>query len=224
MFSRFAALTLLLSSVTVVSRSAAQSDTRSPKIFHDQALGITYAYPGAFTPVTITPAAPATAEKAEPECVRSVLSAGAATPRGNSVFVISSIDDTCPQVLNAAQKLGPFTREQILRELKQYGAPEITQGPTRYSIDGHPAAVTLASVQPDTPSSKTPATTYAAKACVLDSVPVKGDKSSPASPANHVVCFDFTAPQKELLLQTLAFTIQFQQRPPQALVPGTIFR
>ncbi len=154
------------------------------------------------------------------------MSAGAAAAAGNSVFVLSSIDDTCPGVLNTAvQKLGSFTREQILRQLKKYGTPEITQEPNRYNIDGHPAAITMASAEAaDTPPGKRPTTTYAAKACVLGNVPVKGSKSDPAPVTKHVFCFDFTTPHKNLLTQMLAFTIQFDQDQPQPLVPGSILR
>jgi hypothetical protein len=228
MFSRSAAFFLLLSSVTALSQDAAPSNPHVPKIFHDQALSVTYSYPGVFTPVAITPvpATPPATEKPEPQCVRSTLSAGAPAGTGSSVFVLSSIDNTCPGILNAAsQKLGSFTREQILRQLKKYGTPSITQEPTRYNIDGHPAAITMASAEPEnTPPGKLPTITYAAKACVLGSIPEKSGKSNPASSIRHVLCFDFTAPQKDLLTQMLAFTIQFDERPPQALVPGSVLR
>ncbi len=227
MFPRSAAIFLLLSSVTVLSQTAAPPDPHTPKIFQDKDLGVTYSYPGVFTPVTITPANPGSAatEKSEPQCVRSILSAGSATATSNSIFILSSIDDTCPGVLHAAQQLGAFTREQILRQLKQYGTPVITREPARYNIDGHPAAITIASAQAaDTPSGKTPATTYAAKACVLGNVPVKASKSSPAVATKHVLCFDFTTQHRDLLPQMLAFTIQFDQRAPQALVPGSVLR
>ncbi len=170
MFPRSAAIFLLLSSVTVLSQTAAPPDPHTPKIFQDKDLGVTYSYPGVFTPVTITPANPGSAatEKSEPQCVRSILSAGSATATSNSIFILSSIDDTCPGVLHAAQQLGAFTREQILRQLKQYGTPVVA--------------------------------------------------------TKHVLCFDFTTQHRDLLPQMLAFTIQFDQRAPQALVPGSVLR
>jgi len=76
----------------------------------------------------------------------------------------------------------------------------------------------------DASSRKTPATTYAAKACVLGDIPVKASKSGPAVSTKHVFCFDFTTQQKDLLPQMLAFTIQFDQHMPQPLVPGNVLR
>jgi hypothetical protein len=231
MFYRFSALFLLLFSVTLLSQNADQaghSDPRIPKIFRDPALDITYSYPGLFIPVRITPAdsEPAAAEKAAAQCVHATLSAGSQVGSRNSVFVLSRIDNTCPGVLNAAQHLGAFTREQIVRQLKQYGTPEITKEPTRYTIDGHPAAVTiaLAQVEDRGATAQSPVATYAAKACVLGSVPEKSGKSGTSSGVSHVLCFDFTTPQRELLTQMLGFTIQFGEHPPQAIVPGTVLR
>src|ERR1700730_17404559 len=100
MFRRFSVFFLILSSVAVPAQDAVPSDPHTPKIFHDPSLGVTYSYPGAFTPVTITPvpAGGAATDKAEPECVHSRLSAGSAAGTGNSVFVLSSIDNSCPGV------------------------------------------------------------------------------------------------------------------------------
>ena len=77
-------------------------------------------------------------------------------------------------VLRRATQLGPFIREEILRQLKQYGEPIVTQEPTRYNIDGRPAFITLASVPRPATSGNVARTTYAAKACVLGSIPARG--------------------------------------------------
>jgi len=224
MLSRSAALLLLLFCTGVLSHTSAQSSSHAPKIFRDQALGITYSYPSQFIAENL--AAPASAETTAPQCARSTLSAGSTNTMGSTVFVLSNIDNTCPGVLNAAtQHLGSFTREQILRQMKQYGTPTITHEPIRYAIDGHPAAITLASAEPDeAQAGKTPKTTYAAKACWLREVPVKGGKSSSATATQHVLCFDFTTQQQNLLLSMLAFTVQFEERPTQSLVPGSVLR
>jgi hypothetical protein len=224
MVSRFAVFVLLLSCIRAVSQTAAPSDPHTPKIFRDPALAITYSYPGEFIAEKVV--APPKADPATPRCVQSTLSGGSTTRLGSSVFVLSTMDDACPGVLlNASRQLGSFTKEQILRQLKSYGTPVVTQEPVRYTIEGHPAAITMGSAQPDgAQPGKTPATTYAAKACVLGNVAVKATKSEPAQPTKHVLCFDFTTQEKDLLPLMLSFTIQFDQGKPQSLVPGNILR
>jgi hypothetical protein len=224
MVSRSAVFVLLLSCLPVFSQTAAPLDPHMPKIFRDTALRVTYAYPGEFLAEKV---APPKADPATPRCVQSTLTGGSTTKLGNSVFVLSTLDDACPGVLlNASKQLGSFTREQILRQLKSYGAPVVTQEPVRYSIEGHPAAITMGSAQPDAAaqSGKTPVTTYAAKACVLGNVAVKATKSEPAQSTKHIFCFDFTTQQKDLLPLMLGFTIQFDEDRPQSLVPGNILR
>ena len=223
MLSRYAALLLLLFSTGVSSHTSAQSESHTPKIFRDKALGITYSYPSQFIAENL--AAPASAETTAPQCARSTLSAGFTNTMGSTVFVLSTIDNACPGVLNAAQQhLGSFTREQILRQMKQYGTPVITHEPIRYAIDGHPAAITLASAEPDdVQAGKAPKTTYAAKACWLREIPLKG-KSSSAEATQRVLCFDFTTQREDLLLSMLAFTVQFEEHPTQSLVPGSVLR
>src|SRR6185312_6490097 len=124
-------------------QTPAQAPTPSgPRVFHDASLGVTYFYPSRFTP-----AQPAAAPRAAHQCAQSIFSGTSTTPVGSTVFVLSTIDNTCPEVLQwAARQLGDFTREQVLRQLKQYGDPTVMRDPTRYSIDGHPAAITIASV------------------------------------------------------------------------------
>lgn len=224
-----AASLLVILCATALSQTSAQATEQSnpniPRAFHDPALSVTYFYPGRFTPETTSSPAPGTQK-----CVQSNLSGSSISPVGTSVFVLSTIDDTCPNILRGAtQQLGPFTREQVLRQLKQYGTPQITQDPTRYFIDGHPAAITIASVQhaaaTDANSIVPAKVTYAAKACVLGNVPGKAHgKSAPADQTNHILCFDFTTEHRDLLPLMLAFTMQFDQHTPQPLVPGNVLR
>jgi hypothetical protein len=224
MVFRSAVFVLFLSCIPAISQTAAPADPHAPKIFRDTALGVTYSYPGEFLAEKVV--APVKADPATPRCVQSTLSGGSTTKLGSSVFVLSTMDDACPGVLlKASQQLEAFTKEQILRQLKSYGTPVVTQEPVRYSIDGHPAAITMGSAQPDQPQpGKTPVATYAAKACVLRNVAVKATKSNSAQPVKHVLCFDFTTQQKDLLPLMLGFTIQFDEDKPQSLVPGNILR
>jgi hypothetical protein len=217
-------LTLLVCATTL-SQTPDQPNQNVPKSFHDAALNITYFYPGRFTPSPDS-VAPKPAADAAPKCARSNLFANSVTPVDTSSFVLSTIDNTCPNVLRGATQLGPFVREQILRQLKQYGEPTITQEPTGYAIDGHPAAIVLASVPlAPTPENKIPRTTYAAKACVLGSIPVKPRKRSDlVEPIRHVLCFDFTTQHRESYSLLFGFTMQFDSDAPLALVPGTVIR
>jgi hypothetical protein len=210
---------------TTLSQTPDPSTPNVPKSFHDAALNITYFYPGRFTPGPDSTATKPAADAA-PKCARSTLFANSVSPVDTSSFVLSTIDNTCPNVLRGATQLGPFIREQILRQLKQYGEPTITQEPTGYAIDGHPAAIVLASVPlPATPENKLPRTTYAAKACVLGSIPVKPRKrSDPVEPVRHVLCFDFTTQHREFYSLLFGFTMQFDNDSPLPLVPGTVIR
>jgi hypothetical protein len=237
MFLRSASLLFLLVCASARPQTAPPAESQTapqesapvnpniPRAFRDPNLAVTYFYPGPFTPV----APPATAPTSK-NCAQPNLSGSAISPNGSSVFVLSSIDATCPAVLRgAAQELGAFTREQILRQLKQYGTPEITQDPTQYFVDDHPAAVTIASVQQDDSANVNhvlpPKTTYAAKACILGNVPAKSHgKSSIADQTSRILCFDFTTQQRDLLPLMLAFTMQFEGHTPQPLVPGSALR
>lgn len=229
MVLRSAASFLLLAvCAAALSQTSGQTAPSGPHIFHDSALGITYFYPERFTPAQL---APAKAE-AKPNCAQSTLTGSSASPVGTSAFVLSSIGNVCPTVLHgAASNLDAFTREQVLRQLKQYGDPVITQDPTHYTIDGHPAAITIASVKhtaaADTAGNSNiipPQMTYAAKACVLGEVPEKHSKASLADQTTHIVCFDFTTQQRDLLPLMLAFTVQFDGHGPQPIVPGSVLR
>jgi hypothetical protein len=240
MVLRFAA-SLLLLCLTAFSQPPDQPTSSLPKTFHDPLLNITYFYPGRFVPAAPVPAAPEPAAPPQgtdhsssaaphPLCAQSTLSASSVASVGSSVFVLSTIDNTCPSVLHGAvTNLGAFTREQVLRQLKQYGDPVITQEPTHYTIDGHPAVITMASAQPavtPNPNSITPPkVTYAAKACLLGNIPVKSRKrSDPVDSPRHVLCFDFTTQHRDMLPLMYGFSMQFDKDSPQPLVPSSALR
>ncbi len=213
---------LLLVCVSAPAQTTDQPNPNTPKSFHDSALNVTYFYPGRFTP---DPASLAPKQDATPKCAHSTLFANSITPVDTASFVLSTIDNTCPSVLRGAIELGPFIREQILRQLKPYGTPTITQEPTKYTIDGHPAAIVLASVPMPEVKGKLPTTTYAAKACVLGNIPVKPrKKSDPVEPTRHVLCFDFTTLHSDLYNMMFAFSMQFDNDSPLPMVPGSVIR
>lgn len=233
MVSRFAAFLLLSLCATAFSQASDQPASNLPKSFHDPLLNITYFYPGRFTAAAPEPApntaASSSAQPAPPQCVQSNLSASSIAPLGTSVFVLSTIDNTCPSILHGASTdLGAFTREQVLRQLKRYGDPVVSQEPTHYLIDGHPAFITVASAQAEstgTSSITRPKVTYGAKACWLGNIPAKPRKrSEPVEESKHVLCFDFTTQERDLLSLMYAFTLQFDNQGPQPIVPGSALR
>jgi len=217
---------LLLVCATADSQTAAEPNPNTPKSFHDRLLNITYFYPGRFVPDPLSLKPLPEAPDAPPKCARSTLFANSVSPVDTSSFVLSTIDSTCPEVLRGAIQLGPFIREQIIRQLKQYGVPTITQEPTQYTVDGHPAAIVLASVPTiATPESKIPRITYAAKACMLGNIPVKPHKrSEEVEPTRHVLCFDFTTLHQDLYSLMFGFSMQFDKDAPQPIVPGSVIR
>ena len=225
MVLRSAALSLLLFvCAAALPQASDQPNPNVPRSFHDSALNVTYFYPGRFIPDPAS-VAPKPSTDANPRCAHSTLFANSVTPSNTSSFVLSTIDNTCPNVLRGATLLGPFVREQILRQLKQYGEPTVTQEPTIYAIDGHPAAIVLASVPLAQVKGKIPTTTYAAKACVLGNIPVKPKKKSdPVEPTRHVLCFDFTTQHSDLYTLMFAFTMQFDNDSPLPMVPGSVIR
>jgi hypothetical protein len=224
MMHRFAAFFLLLICTAAFSQTSDQTNPNIPKSFHDPALNVTYFYPGRFVPDPES-RAPKPGTDGAPKCAHSTLFANAVTPVDTSSFVLSTIDNTCPNVLRGATLLGPFIREQILRQLKQYGEPTVTQEPTNYAIDGHPAAIVLASVPTPEVKGTVPTITYAAKACVLGNIPIKPKKKSdPVEPTRHVLCFDFTTLHKDLYTLLFTFSMQFDNDPPQPMVPGSVIR
>ena len=89
-----------------------QERANLPKSFHDDALNITYFYPNHFAPVTDRQDKEVNA--VAENCVQTTLTAKSAIPAGPSSFVLTMIDNTCPDALREATSLGPFTRMQLL--------------------------------------------------------------------------------------------------------------
>ena len=200
-----------------------QERANLPKSFHDDALNITYFFPAHFAPGPVPP--DTDSNGTTPKCPHTRLFANSAIPAGPSSFVISAIDDTCPDALREATALGPFTRVQLLRQLKQYGEPTITHGPVRYVIDGRSAAITLASVSVPPGDHQVGRTIYAAKACAVDGIPVKRHKkSAPPDAISRVLCFDFTTQNSDLIDMMFSFIIQFDNDPPEPLFSAGVPR
>jgi len=223
MLPRFVVSFLLLFCVAASTQTYAQTATPSLKSFHDPELGVTYFFPGQFNPVS--PMQPSVMKTdATPQCVRTSLSAGSSPASGDSAFVFSTIDGACPGILQQAQQLGSFTKDQLLRQLKRYGTPTITKEPSRYNIEGNRAAVTLAAAEGDTklPNGKF-VTTYAVKACMLSDHPLPAAQAVPKG-LKDVICLDFTTQRRELLTSVLAFVIQFDDHAMQSMVPNSILR
>jgi hypothetical protein len=203
-------------------RAIGQAASDTIKSFHDDALNITYFYSADFVPASSgAPVAPGD----ESKCGKPTLFASSITAGDSSSFTISTIDNTCPELLRRAAELRPFTREQVLLQLKQYGEPTINQVPVLYTIAGHPAAITVASVSiPETPG-KVTQTIYAAKACAVGNVPAKTHKKSdPTEPVTHVVCIDFTTKDDGLPTQMFSFIIQFENGRLEPFFPGNVIR
>jgi hypothetical protein len=203
-------------------RAIGQAASDTIKSFHDDALNITYFYSADFVPASS--GAPV-ALGDESKCVKPTLFANSVTAGDSSSFTISTIDNTCPELLRRAAELRPFTREQILLQLKQYGAPTINQVPVLYTIAGHPAAITVASVSIPATFGKVAQTIYAVKACAVGNVPAKTNKySDPTEPVTHVVCVDFTTKDDGLPSQMFSFIIQFENGRLEPFFPGNVIR
>jgi hypothetical protein len=203
-------LVLLLS---LCAAGQAQTTERLPKSFHDDALNITYFYPAHFETVTDQPGTSDT-------CTRTTLIADSAIPAGPSSFVLTRIEPNCSELIHKATALGPFTRVQLLRQLKQFGEARISHEPTRYIIDGRPAAITVGSVSVPSADHRAGKTIYAAKACALNDIPAAGRKKPPD--IGHVLCFDFSTGNSDLISLMFAFIIQFGNDPPAPLFPVSI--
>jgi hypothetical protein len=214
---------LSLVCATGLPQALNQASSNLPKSLHDDHLNITYFFPAHFEPVP-SPPKPAWVGGTL-ACVTSSLFANSALPAGPSSFVVSTMDNSCPESPREAAQLGPLTRAQILRQLKQYGEPTITREPTRYAIDGHPAAVTLASASMPGTANEAPRTVYAAKACALRSIAGKArGKSELFAPDSRVLCFDFTTQNIDLFNLMLSFVIQFGDDPPEPIFLGRVYR
>jgi hypothetical protein len=221
--SRSAFLVLLfLACATTSPQAPGEHASATLKSFHDDVLNITYFYPGEFVPA---PPASTPALAGTSKCMQPTLFAYSVTPIQASSFALTTIDNTCPEILRGASQLGPFTREQVLRQLKQYGDPTIIQAPTNYSIAGHPASITVASVAIPADTGKVARMIYAAKACALNSVPLRTrKKSDPVEPVTHILCFDLTSQNSGMLNQMFSFIIQFENTPLEPMFPGSVIR
>jgi hypothetical protein len=213
---------LLLACATTSPQATGDHSSGTLKSFHDDILNITYFYPANFVPA---PPASTPALAGTSKCMQPTLFAYSVTPIENSSFALTTIDNTCPEILRGASQLGPFTREQIVRQLKQYGVPTIIQAPTNYTIAGHPASITVASVAIPADPRKVARIIYAAKACALGSVPLRTrKKSDPVEPLAHILCFDFTTQNSGMLDQMFSFIVQFENTLPQPMFPGSVIR
>jgi len=198
-----------------------QERTRNlPKSFHDDALNITYFYPAHFEPVTGQPGP--RSEPAPDKCVKTTLIAESGISAGPSSFVLTSIDPDCSALIRKATALGPFTRVQLMRQLKQFGDARINHEPTRYMIDGRSAAITVGSVSISPTDHHAGKTIYAAKACALGDDPSEGRKKSDQTIVGRVLCFDFSTENSDLISLMFAFIVQFDNDPPAPLFPGSV--
>jgi len=211
-----------LACATTSPQATGEHSSGKLKSFHDDVLNITYFYPAEFVaaPPASTPTLVGTSK-----CMQPTLFAYSVTPIENSSFALTTIDNSCPEILRGASQPGPFTREQIVRQLKQYGDPTIIQAPTNYTIAGHPASITVASVTIPADSGKVAPIIYAAKACALGSVSLRTRKrSDPVEPLTDVLCFDFTTQNSAMLNQMFSFIIQFENSPLEPMFPGSVIR
>jgi hypothetical protein len=203
-------------------RAIGQTASDTIKSFHDDALNITYFYSAEFVPA---PSGAPVAPSGESKCIKSTLFSNSGKAVDRSSFTLSTINNTCPELLHRAIELGPFTRERVLVQLKQYGEPKIIQRPVLYPMAGHPAATSVASVAiPATPG-KVARTIYTAKACALGNIlPKKHKKSDPTEPVTHVVCIDFTTQDSGLFAQMFSFIVKFDDAPLEPIFPGDVIR
>jgi hypothetical protein len=235
MLSRLAALSLLFLIAVAPAQSPVQSSNSSQlpamKTFKELDFDMTFIYPATFVPVDPKATAPSTytlpkSKPDKPPCVQTPLAVGTNTP-DTSALVFSIIDDACPTILHDAQKLGDFVNTQILRQLKRYGTPTITKGPSLYTFDGRSAAVILATATPDaTKDAPKAVTTYAAKVCMFANVTAYtfGKIPSQLTATNSVICFDFTTRQRDRLTPMFNLPLVFGDSAPRSMVPAAILR
>ena len=219
-YSRSLVLLLSLCAAGQAQVTDHERTSNLPRSFHDDALNITYFYPAHFEPVTDQPGV--SSDAGTDKCARTTLIADSAIPAGPSSFVLSRIDPACPELLRKATALGPFTRVQLLRQLKQFGEARVSHEPTRYIIDGRPAAITVGSVSIPSAEHHAGKTIYAAKACALSDIPGGGRKKSDQTDVGRVLCFDFSTQNSDLISLMFAFIIQFDNDPPAPLFPGSV--
>ena len=213
---------VFIACATTLPQATREHGSGTLKSFHDDVLNITYFYPAEFVPA---PPASTPTLVGKSKCMQPTLFVYSVRPIENSSFALTTIDNTCPEILRGASQPGPFTREQIVRQLKQYGDPTIIQAPTNYTIAGHPASITIASVAIPADPGKVAPIIYAAKACALASVLLRTrKKSDPVAPLTYVLCFDFTTQNSGMLNQMFSFIIQFENSPLEPMFPGSVIR
>lgn len=229
MTSRVAVLSLLFLITAAPAQSPSSNSSKLPamKTFKELDFDMTFIYPATFVPADRKVTAPETytlpkSRPANPPCVQTPLAVGTNTP-DTSALVFSIIDDACPTILRDAQKLGDFVQAQILRQLKRYGTPTITKGPSLYTFDGRSAAFILASATSDAPK---PVTTYAAKICMFANVTAYtfGKIPSHLTAENSVICFDLTTRQHDLLAPMFNQPIIFGDLAPRSIIPAALLR
>ena len=190
---------LLLLRLTALPQPDGRNNPVVLERFHDDALNITYFYPSRFARLPFPPATALTSGTRK--CVQPTLFANSITPIDTSSFALSTVDNTCPDVLRFATQLGPFIRERIQSQLKQYGEPRIIQEPSSYTIDGHAAAITLASVIVPAPSGNVVRTISQPRpACWAAFQP--GGVNSPNPPDPSVTLFASTSRPKTATCST----------------------
>jgi len=199
--------------VNATSQVIDSPDSGATRSFRDESLNITYFYPAPFTAIEDPPVPGAS------KCAQNVLTTNAINRIGSSTFTVSRLDATCAGTPADANALAPFVRGQIWSQLREYGTPVITREPLRYFVDGRPAYISLASVT--FPHGKHDQTTYAAKTCALGAVPEKRRKKDPVDQNSHILCFDFTTDNADLVSSMLSFVVQFADDPPEPVFLST---
>lgn len=208
---------LLVACSMGLGQAFTQTGSTLPRSFHDDGLNMTFFFPAHFKTEPVPPAS------GRASCVRTVMSARSALASGASTFALSTIDNSCPDTLRAALTLGAFTRQQVLDQLKPSGKLAIIHEPARYAIDGHPAAITLASASLATDDEKV-SQVYAAKACAVESVARPAHKKSEAAePGSEVFCVDFTTQNRDQFSLMLSFIVQFGDDAPEPLFLSSVY-
>ena len=120
---------LLLLRLTALPEASDRSNPDVLKRFHDDTLNITYFYPSRFMAYRFLRAQPLPPARAmlSPHPIRQLHH-----PDHYPLFRPLYRRQYLSRLLAPGAQLGPFIREEILRQLKQYGQPSITEEPTRY--------------------------------------------------------------------------------------------
>jgi hypothetical protein len=186
-----------------------------PASYHDQEFDITYYYPGHFHPVVTRRSAPAS----QNVCLDTVLNRESDIASSHSTFRVSRGSVSCLGLGNLIA-LEAYTRDALVGQLRQWGTPRVTHKPSRYVLDGRPAAVTLAAVDL-APQRIAPQAVYAAKACVLAAPAIeRAKKVVRIAPNDTLICFDFATSNPDLVAMMLSFVTQFGDGLPVPLFPS----